>query len=106
MANPAPVPGRRVVTREEALRRQKRLLTFGGVILAAQVIQTAVLWVYHDRFPVWAALAAVGVWIFYVMLLRQYRRVRALPATPAEAPGKRKRKRLRDPHRNPGPKLK
>ena len=91
---------RRVITREEALRRQKRLLTFGAVVLAAQVINTAVVWVYTDRFPVWSALAALGVWIFYAMLHRQYRRVQALPPTPAEAPG-RKRKRLRDPHRKP-----
>jgi hypothetical protein len=92
---------RRIITREEALRRQKRLLRFGGVILAAQVINTAFLWVYHDRFPIWAAVAALGVWIFYVMLLRQYRRVQALPPTPAATPGRRKRKRLRDPHRGP-----
>ncbi|HEV2734383.1 MAG TPA: hypothetical protein VGV85_06060 [Longimicrobiaceae bacterium] len=91
---------RPVITREEALRRQKRLLTWGGVILAAQVINTAVLWVYYDSFPVWSAVAALGVWIFYVMLHRQYRRVRALPPTPSESPGK-KRKRLRDPHRKP-----
>lgn len=94
------------MTREEALRRQKRLLTFGAVILAAQVINTAFLWVYYGRFPIWAALAVLGVWIFHAMLLRQYRRVRALPATPAETQGKRKRKRLRDPHRNPGTRLK
>jgi uncharacterized membrane protein len=100
MANPAPVPGRRALTREEALRRQKRLLTFGAVILAAQVINTAFLWVYYGRFPIWAALAVLGVWIFYAMLLRQYRRVQALPATLPERPG-RKRKRLRDPHRKP-----
>lgn len=96
----ATITTRRVITREEALRRQKRLLRFGGVILAAQVINTAVLWVYHDRFPIWSAVAVVGVWIFYVMLLRQYRRVQALPPTPVETPG-RKRKRLRDPHRKP-----
>ena len=88
------------MTREEALRRQKRLLTLGGVILAAQVIQTGVLWAYRGRFPVWAGVAVLGVWIFYVLLLRQYRRVRALPPTPVETPGK-KRKRLRDPHRKP-----
>jgi hypothetical protein len=91
---------RPVITREEALRRQKRLLRFGGVILAAQVINTAFLWVYYGRFPVWAAVATLGVWIFYVMLHRQYRRVLALPPTPVETPGK-KRKRLRDPHRKP-----
>jgi hypothetical protein len=93
-------PTRRILTREDALRRQKRLLTFGGVILAAQVIQTAVFWVYNGRFPVWSAVAALGVWVFYVMLLRQYRRVQALPPTPVQSPGK-KRKRLRDPHRKP-----
>lgn len=101
-----PTDTRRPITREEALRRQKRLLTFGGVILAAQVVNTAFLWVYYGRFPVWAAVAAVGVWIFWVMLLRQYRRVQALPPAPAATPGRRKRKRLRDPHRNPGTKLK
>ncbi len=94
------IPTRRTRTREEALRRQKRLLAFGGVILAAQVINTAMLWVYNGRFPILAGVAAVGVWIFWVMLLRQYRRVRALPATPVEKPG-RKRKKLRDPHRRP-----
>jgi len=88
------------MTREEALRRQKRLLTFGGVILAAQVINTAMLWTYRGRFPVLAGVAAAGVWIFWVLLLRQYRRVRALPPTPVEKPGRR-RKKLRDPHRRP-----
>jgi hypothetical protein len=88
------------MTREEALRRQKRLLTFGGVILAAQVINTAMLWTYRGRFPILAGVAAVGVWIFWVLLLRQHRRVRALPPTPVEKPG-RKRKKLRDPHRRP-----
>ncbi|HEX8274180.1 MAG TPA: hypothetical protein VF615_16190 [Longimicrobiaceae bacterium] len=106
MANPAPVPGRRIITREEALRRQKRLLTFGGVILATQVVYTAMIWVYFGRFPIWGAVAALGLWIFWVMLLRQYRRVQALPPTPAGTQGKRKRKRLRDPHRNPGTRLK
>lgn len=89
---------KRVITREEALRRQKRLLVFGGVILAAQLVNTAVLWVSTGRFPVWSALAFLGVWVFYAMLLRQYRRVKALAPTPAEKPA-RKRKRLRDPHR-------
>lgn len=93
-------PTRPVITREEALRRQKRLLNFGGVILAAQVINTAVLWVYYDRFPIWSAVAVAGVWIFWVMLHRQYRRVQALPPTPGEKPG-RGRKKLRDPHRKP-----
>src|SRR5215211_2022781 len=93
-------PTRRTFSREEALRRQKRLLTFGGVILAAQVINTAVLWVYYGRFPIWSAVAVAGVWIFWVMLHRQYRRVQALPPTPVERTGK-KRKKLRDPHRKP-----
>ena len=100
MAIPTPTPGRRVLTREEALRRQKRLLVFGAVILAAQFINTLYLWFHYGRFPIAAGVAFVGVWVFYVMLLRQYRRVRALPPTPAERPG-RKRKRLRDPHRRP-----
>ncbi|MET0397276.1 MAG: hypothetical protein ABW277_10665 [Longimicrobiaceae bacterium] len=94
------IPTRHAGTREQALRRQRRLLTFGGVILAAQVINTAMIWVSRGRFPVLAAVAMVGVWIFWVLLLRQYRRVRALPPTPVAKPG-RKRKKLRDPHRGP-----
>lgn len=87
------------LTIEEALRRQKRLLVYGGVILAVQVIYTAVLWVYTGRFPVWGALATVGIWIFYAMLLRQHRRLRAMPQAPSAGRPAKKRKRLRDPHR-------
>lgn len=93
---------RKPVTIEEALRRQKRMLAFGGVILAAQLINTIFLWVSTDQFPVWSGMAFVGLWIFTVMLLRQHRRLKALSPTPAAKPGK-KRRRLRDPHRkSPG----
>lgn len=91
---------KRPLTIEEALRRQKRLLVYGGVILGVQVIYTAVLWVSTGRFPVWAALAVLGVYIFHSMLLRQHRRLRAMAQRTPEPP-KKKRKRLRDPHRKP-----
>jgi O-antigen/teichoic acid export membrane protein len=92
------MPNQAPLTVEQALRRQRRLLVFGGVILVAQLLNTAVLWVSLGRFPVWAGVALVGVWIFYVMLLRQHRRLRALTPPEAAKPRK-KRKRLRDPHR-------
>jgi|GEM_PF-2301477 len=93
---------RKPVTVEEALRRQKRMLTFGGVILAAQFVNTVVLWMSTGRFPTWSGMAFLGLWIFYAMLLRQHRRLKALPPVPSAKPGK-KRRRLRDPHRkSPG----
>ncbi|HEX2189539.1 MAG TPA: hypothetical protein VHG51_11605 [Longimicrobiaceae bacterium] len=89
------------LTIEEALRRQKRLLVYGGVILGVQVVYTAVLWVSTGRFPIWAALAVLGVYIFHAMLLRQHRRLRAMAQQQSPDPPKKKRRRLRDPHRKP-----
>ena len=92
------MPTTKPTSAAEALGRQKRLLVFGGIILAAQLVNTVVLWRLEGRLPLWSLLAFLGVGIFYAVLLRQYLRLRSLPPAPPEPPGKR-RKRLRDPHR-------
>lgn len=86
----------------DLLARQRRVLLFVGLFLLLQTANTVFLWRSYGRFPVWSGIATLGLLVFALMTLRQYRRLQALPpGTPGEPP-KRKRRRLRDPKRKGG----
>lgn len=85
--------------RSSIARRQRRLLFWLGALLLLQVLNTVFLWRAYGRFPVWAGIALLGMILFTGVALRQYRRAQSLP--PAAPPGepRKKKRRLRDPHR-------
>jgi len=82
----------------DVVRRQRRLLFWLGVLLLFQVLNTVFLWRATGRFHVWAGIALLGMILFTYFAFRQYRRAQLPPPAPPGEPRKRKR-RLRDPHR-------
>jgi hypothetical protein len=82
----------------DPLAPQRRILLFTGVVLAAQLVNTLFLWRSWGAFPLWSGLATLGLTLFLVSALGRYRRTRALLRARSAEP-KRKRRRLRDPHR-------
>ncbi len=90
-----PMPG---PTARDPLAPQRRILLFTGVVLAAQLVNTLFLWRAWGSFPVWSAIATLGLALFLASVLGRYRRARALLRAGSPEP-KKKRRRMRDPHR-------
>lgn len=83
----------------EALRQQKRLAVLTVLLLVLQLFNTVLLWATTGRLYPWAAVATVGLAVFAYFSVARYRRLKALPSEPAAGAKRRKKRRLRDPHR-------
>lgn len=92
MAPTAPTPA-------DPLARVRRLLFWLGLIVALQLANTLFLWQHYGSFPFWSGLATVGLAIFTASAVARYRRTRAALQARSGPPEKKKRRRLRDPHR-------